>query len=122
LGIIENVLTLQVSTDCAEQAPKKSSIASLLCVEGLLDLRLIFLFIWFIIGCIWIYRSWNKVQYIDPNQNNYCHPVLYRFTFSFLLLALLLQILSCCQSCWKIPLEIKKLKNAKSSSTTTAES
>jgi hypothetical protein len=119
LGIIQNILTLKISTNHAEQTPEIDVAYSLLCVVCLHAILLFFLFVWFIAGCIWIFRVWNNVQYVDPNQGDYCHPVLYRFAFWLLILALIFKILSCCQSCWKIPLEVRKFTNARSTLATT---
>ena len=43
---------------------------------------------WWICGCIWVFRAWSKVQYIDPGRRDYCHPVLYRFAFWLLLVTI----------------------------------
>jgi len=47
---------------------------------------------WFIAGCYWILYSWDIIQYDDPSQENYCHPVLYRFAFCLLLISLIFKI------------------------------
>lgn len=56
---------------------------------------LIFLFIWFILGCIWVFGVWGAVQYRQPNLTTYCHPTLYRFAFALLLISLIVKILNC---------------------------
>jgi hypothetical protein len=110
LRIIQNVLTLKVPINHAEKTSKIAPTVSLLCIICLIASLLVFLFIWFMFGCIWVFRSWNIVEYDDSNSTNYCHPVLYRFTFWFLVISLIFKILSCGQSCWEIPIELKQLR------------
>ncbi|CAF0798713.1 unnamed protein product [Rotaria sordida] len=50
---------------------------------------ILFLVGWFIAGCIWVFRVWNKIQYNDPHGFDYCHPILYRFAFWLLLLSII---------------------------------
>jgi hypothetical protein len=49
---------------------------------------IIFIIGWFIAGCIWVFRVWNKVQYRDRKGLDYCHPILYRFAFGLLFLTI----------------------------------
>jgi small-conductance mechanosensitive channel len=63
-------------------------------VSVILLLIIIFLSGWFIAGCIWVFRVWNKVQYENPNEPDYCHQTLYRFTFSILLISIIYQLFS----------------------------
>jgi hypothetical protein len=68
------------------------------CITLVFTVLAFFLFIWFIIGCIWVFSVWNTVQYVDRKQENYCHPVLYRFAFWILFISLFFQILSFCRA------------------------
>jgi len=61
-------------------------------ISIILLLLMIFLSVWFIAGCVWLFRVWNKVQYENPNEPNYCHQTLYRFTFWILLLSIIYQL------------------------------
>jgi hypothetical protein len=110
LGIIENVLALKISTNLAEQTPSKFSAAMFLCIVSLVITLIFFLFVWFVAGCYWLFRSWKIVQYVDSNLSNYCHPVLYRFAFWSIIIALIFKILSCCQSSSKVADILKKRK------------
>ncbi|CAF0967688.1 unnamed protein product [Rotaria magnacalcarata] len=59
----------------------------------------IFLFIWFILGCIWVFSVRNKVQFQDLLKPNYCQPVLYKAAFIFLIVTIVLACIQCCISC-----------------------
>ncbi|CAF1004364.1 unnamed protein product [Rotaria sp. Silwood1] len=63
----------------------------------------VFLFGWFIAGCVWVFRAWDNVLYHTLAQSYYCYPTLYRFAFWLLLLSLLLQLCSCIYSCLLVP-------------------
>lgn len=79
LIIVQNLLTLHFSS--------KPNNPSFIFVCGSLGLTAvcIFLFLfsigWFIAGCIWVFRVWNKVQYQTRKRSDYCHSTLYRFAF-----------------------------------------
>jgi len=60
----------------------------------------IFVFIWFILGCVWVFSVRNQVQY-DPKQPNYCHPVLYKGTYALLIITIVWAVLQCCLSCFR---------------------
>lgn len=60
----------------------------------------IFLIIWFILGCVWVYSAHSEVDFRDPYKDEYCHKTLYYFAFwilnlSFILFGLLV-VLSVC--------------------------
>ncbi|UJR24387.1 hypothetical protein I4U23_005764 [Adineta vaga] len=67
-------------------------------IIGLLSL---FGFIWLIIGSVWTYSIANRVQHIDPNGSNYCHEVLYRFSYAITILFYISSFFSCCQRCFQ---------------------
>lgn len=73
----------------------------------------IFLFGWFIAGCIWVFGAWDRVQYNDPEEANYCHPTVYRVTFWLLILSIIYQIYSCCRSSSQANTQKKNAKEAK---------
>jgi len=63
-------------------------------ISIILLLLMIFLSVWFIAGCVWLFRVWSKVQYENPNEPDYCHRTLYRFTFWILLISVIYQLFS----------------------------
>ncbi|CAF3425545.1 unnamed protein product [Rotaria socialis] len=61
----------------------------------------IFLFIWFIFGCAWVFSLRNKVQFQDLLKPNYCQPVLYKATFILLIITIIFACIQCCISCFR---------------------
>lgn len=61
----------------------------------------IFLFIWFILGCIWTFGVRSQVQFNNPSLPNYCQPTLYKWTFALLIITIVWAVLQCCFSCCK---------------------
>lgn len=61
----------------------------------------IFVFIWFIIGCVWVFSIRHEVQYDNPKQLNYCQPVLYKGTFALLVITIVWFFIQCCLSCFR---------------------
>ncbi|GFR13294.1 uncharacterized protein TNCT_443041 [Trichonephila clavata] len=60
-------------------------------IDSLLHL---FLTIWFVLGCIWVYGVYSEVEYRDTTRDEYCHQTVYLFAFwilnfSFMILAFL---------------------------------
>lgn len=78
-------------------------LCSIMCINFSL---LIFLIGWTIAGWIWIVEVWHRVQYRRIGRDDYCHPLLYQFNFSVLLLTttfkLILLCLFCRESCNRI--------------------
>jgi succinate dehydrogenase hydrophobic anchor subunit len=72
----------------------------------------IFIFAWFIAGCVWVFGAWNKVQYKRPNRTNYCSSTLYRFAFWLLLLSILYHLFTCCRSCTQLNESSNKKKKS----------
>ena len=58
-------------------------VCSIMCINFSL---FIFLIGWSVVGWVWVIEVWHKVQYRRAENNDYCHPILYQFTFSVLLL------------------------------------
>jgi hypothetical protein len=58
-------------------------VCSIMCINLSL---FIFLLGWAVVGWIWIIEVWHRVQYRRTGRDDYCHPMLYQFTFSLLLL------------------------------------
>ncbi|CAF1497193.1 unnamed protein product [Adineta ricciae] len=56
----------------------------------------IFLLVWFIRGCIWVFSAWNQVQYTHPNAATFCKPLVYRFVAVSLFVPIILLSLCCC--------------------------
>ena len=61
----------------------------------------IFVFIWFIVGCVWIFGVHRRVQFDDQSKGNYCQPVLYKWSFAILILTIFLAVFQCCLSCFR---------------------
>lgn len=70
----------------------------------------VFLFIWFILGCIWVFGVWGAVQYRNSRQDTYCHPTLYRFAFIVLLISLIVKIVGCISSSAESGTAVKQIK------------
>ncbi|CAF1322314.1 unnamed protein product [Adineta steineri] len=60
---------------------------------------IIFLIGWFIAGCIWVFRVWNKVQYRNSERLDYCNPILYRFAYWLLFISILYHLFTLIRSC-----------------------
>jgi len=58
-------------------------VCSIMCINLSL---FIFLIGWSVAGWVWVVEVWHRVQYRRVEQDDYCHPILYQFTFSLLLL------------------------------------
>ncbi|KAG8181408.1 hypothetical protein JTE90_023571 [Oedothorax gibbosus] len=66
------------------------------------DIMSLFLFVWFILGCVWVY-SVKHVEFYVTTDPDYCHKTCYNFAFwllnvTFILLGALLG-LACCAGC-----------------------
>ncbi|CAF0917962.1 unnamed protein product [Adineta ricciae] len=61
----------------------------------------VFVFIWFILGCVWVFSVHSTVQFNDINKPNYCQPVLYKWTFALLIITIVWAFLQCCLSCFR---------------------
>lgn len=63
----------------------------------------IFTFVWFIIGCYWVFTAFDDVQYYDPTSSEFCHITLYRFAFWVAVLGLfgfgIMFLFMCCCCC-----------------------
>lgn len=82
------------------------------CGLGLIIIGLaIFLFAWFIAGCVWIFGSWSKIQYDNKMASNYCHPTLYRFAFWLLIFSIAKMVYPCVKGC--VSSGVGKSKNKK---------
>ncbi|CAF1250485.1 unnamed protein product [Adineta steineri] len=57
---------------------------------------LLFMIVWFVFGCIWIFGVWNDVQYRPQNHPNFCQALVYRFAYILLIIPIVLIILACC--------------------------
>lgn len=65
----------------------------------------LFLFCWFIAGCVWVYRAY-KPNFDSPDHPLYCNRVLYLFTFWLINLTLIFTgivlLLLCCCMIWMV--------------------
>jgi len=73
-------------------------------ISVVLFLNLIFSIIWLIIGSVWTFSVHNRVIYQYDTINhfytyNYCNPVLYKFTFVYLIVSYVLIAIQCCCQC-----------------------
>lgn len=51
----------------------------------------LFLIAWTIVGCVWTFRIYNKVQYTNQQcWNTYCNGILYFFTYVYLIVIIIL--------------------------------
>lgn len=98
IGTIQHVITIwtkYVPKDAQGRLKVKRSYCNSL--NGLFHM---FLMIWFIIGCVWVYGAHSDVDFRDKDKDEYCHKTLYYFAFwilnlSFILLAMVI-VLSLC--------------------------
>ncbi|XP_072171339.1 transmembrane protein 272-like [Diadema setosum] len=59
-----------------------------------------FLFVFFITGNVWVYGIYRVVNTTDPEQEeDYCHPVLYYFSFWIITVIYIVCGLGCCCVC-----------------------
>jgi len=104
LGILLGVLTVAIVKPAMKAADHDAvgtgltaSICCLMCgITTVLFALAVFVMGWTIAGLIWVFGAWNKVQYVQPNQSNYCHPTLYRFTYWLFILPFILGFVFCC--------------------------
>ena len=82
-------------------------ICSIMCINLSL---FIFLLGWSVTGLVWVIDAWYRVQYIHAERNDYCHPILYQFTFAILLITTLLKVLFFCIFCKKTCVEMAMTK------------
>lgn len=82
---------------------------------------LLFLFGWHIAGFVWVLRVWGRVEFDPPSSSNYCHPILYRFTFWLLIIGLALSIISCVRKCYGIPGQLTQDSKGKPARVPTSE-
>lgn len=66
------------------------------CLTSLVEL---FLFIWFILGNVWVYSIKQNVQYSPEIIQTYCHQTLYLFAFWVITLSWIFTALFCCCCC-----------------------
>jgi len=73
-------------------------VCSIMCINLSL---FIFLTGWTIVGWIWVIEVWHRVQYHRMEEDDYCHPVLYQYTFTLLLLMTTFKLIFFCFVCRK---------------------
>ena len=69
------------------------------CLESFLSF---FLFIWIIIGSVWVFGYWDMYRLANDScgiDQNCCHPVPYLFSFITLIVIYVCSILVCCCCC-----------------------
>ncbi|CAF0860614.1 unnamed protein product [Rotaria sordida] len=71
-------------------------IAMLIIIIFLMSL---FLFVWFIVGNVWIFGAQNIVDFRNEQSSNYCHSTLYNFAFWILIITYIMTVVCCCLSC-----------------------
>jgi hypothetical protein len=65
---------------------------------GLILLLQLFNFIWVIVGSVWVFSIYPRVQYTQMSQPNYCHSNVYQYTFISVILQYILPcVLLCCR-------------------------
>ncbi|XP_059153139.1 transmembrane protein 272-like isoform X2 [Physella acuta] len=55
-----------------------------------------FLFAWFIVGCVYIYRNYDEVSYDPLKTDHYCDKTLYLFAFWVTTAVYIIMAMSCC--------------------------
>ncbi|CAF1394661.1 unnamed protein product [Adineta steineri] len=113
IGLADVILANRLSAFDNKETHPMSYIVGLCCLPCISRILNLFLVIWFIFGCYWVYRVKNIVQYTNKDDKNYCHPILYKFTCWILLFVFILEILKCCHCFGKAPGEIEELRKAK---------
>lgn len=73
-------------------------VCSIMCINLSL---FIFLIGWSVVGWTWVIEVWHRVQYHRIEKDDYCHPILYQFTFSLLLITTTFKIIFFCFVCRK---------------------
>jgi len=73
-------------------------VCSIMCITLSLCM---FLIGWSAVGWIWVIKVCHRVQYRRVDKDNYCHPILYQFTFSLLLLTTTFKLIFFCFVCKK---------------------
>ena len=62
--------------------------------------EMLFTFAWFIAGSVWTFSIKNRVQFINPNDQNYCHKTVYQYAFAVLIIGYIIIFLRCCCQCF----------------------
>jgi len=101
---------LQLSGICTADNRARITKFVLRIIPILAFLLTIFIFVWFIAGCVWVFGAWSEVQYKHPNQPGYCHRTLYRFAFWLLIISILYSLFTCCRSYKQLREPSKKKK------------
>ncbi|CAF3350564.1 unnamed protein product [Rotaria socialis] len=73
-------------------------VCSIMCISLSL---FVFLFGWSIAGWTWVLETWPRVQFQHEANNDYCHPLVYRFTVALLLIKALHEMVFFCWLCKK---------------------
>lgn len=120
LAILQAVLAIVLKSKVDRNEDLSAGLVAISCtlcgIAGVVVFLLIFLFGWFIAGCIWVFSVWSRVQYDDPAEPNYCHGTLYRVTFWLLFLSIIYQLYSCIRSSRQTAVQAKNVKQQKSES------
>ena len=56
----------------------------------------IFLFIWLIMGTIWVFSVFNRVEYEQLNAKDYCQRNVYQYTLASVVLQYIFPLAICC--------------------------
>jgi hypothetical protein len=104
LGWIVLTIPLLVIAILAASYRSLSSIILSIIFTIISFLGMIFLIIWLILGSVWTFRVHKYVTHEYDTINhfytfNYCHPILYQFTFVYLIVSYVLSVFQCCYYC-----------------------
>lgn len=93
--IITQIFTKTMSTDAIDRTKMflGHGVRAIICVNLLL---LVFLISWNVLGWIWVLLVWHRVQYRQAGTENYCHSLLYQFSFSFLMFTTTFKLVFLC--------------------------
>lgn len=97
LTIIKNISTLIERIKNQDDARTGNKILSIF--DSLLTILIV---VWFICGNIWTYSNYRKVQTVDASKDNYCHSIVYYFTFWIITSIYILIVLACFIFCCTI--------------------
>lgn len=107
LTIIKNISTLIERIKSQDDGRTGNKILNIF--DSLLTILIV---VWFICGNIWTYSNYRKVQTVDTSRDDYCHSIVYYFTFwiitSIYILIVLACLIFCCTICITLFLPTKK--------------
>ncbi|CAF3338375.1 unnamed protein product [Rotaria sp. Silwood1] len=93
--LLSSTCTFYRSSIVARKSTHKFMICTIAFARGMQGIIAIFLLIWFFVGNFWVFGARYRLQTNNPNDNNYCHPVLYWFGFYVLIFTYVFAVILC---------------------------